>query len=150
MAGQYNRTVMSHAHCIVLAEADPSSGGVCVAVVDDDPQILEVLSAWLLTLGVTPCSFESAEDLLAAIETPPGKLGAQWAGAILDVNLKAIHGVDLAHRLRRLFPHIPLVMMSAMHPDEVADLGKLPAKAKFLPKPFDLDALESALFAYIQ
>lgn len=140
---------MIHAHRIVLPEARPNSSGLCVAVVDDDPQILEVLSAWLLTLGVTPCSFESAEDLLAAIDLPSGAREAKWVGAILDVNLKAMHGVDLAHRLRRLFPNIPLVMMTALHADEVAGLGELPAKATFLPKPFDLDALESALFSWI-
>lgn len=140
---------MSHAHRIVLPEASPNSGGLCVAVVDDDPQILEVLSAWLRNLGVKPCSFECAEDLLASIDLPSAALQGQWVGAILDVNLKAMHGVDLAHRLRRVFPDIPLIMVSALHADEVAVLGKLPAKATFLSKPFDLDALESALFTFI-
>lgn len=140
---------MSYATRIVLPQTSPSNGGLCVAVVDDDPQILEVLSAWLLSLGVQPCSFESAEDLLAAMDLPSGALGARWAGAIVDVNLKAMNGVDLAHRLRRWFPNIPLVIMTGMQADEVASLGKLPVKSIFLPKPFDLDALESALFVWI-
>lgn len=128
--------------------AGAARSGVCVAVVDDDPHILDVLSAWLHSLGIQPWVFESAEELLAAVRLPQAQ-PRPLAGAILDINLKAMHGLELAHQLRQAYPHIPLVMISALQPDEVARLGSLPARARCLRKPFDLDALENALFEWI-
>ncbi len=130
-------------------ETPHRSTGTSVALVDDDPQILEALAVWLQTMGMTPCRFESAEDLLAALKAPQSALSRDLAGAVLDINLKQMHGLELAHELRNLFPRLPLVMISALNVDEIAQLGTLPAKAACLRKPFDLEALEDALFGWI-
>lgn len=127
----------------------PGPTATRVALVDDDPQILDALSTWLETLGMAPCRFDSAEALLDAVRAPHSTLAENLAGAILDINLQQMHGLDLAHELRGLFPKLPLVMISALQADEIAELGALPAKAACLRKPFDLEALEDALFGWI-
>lgn len=130
-------------------EVQQSETGACVALVDDDPQILEVLSAWLESLGLMPCSFACAEDLMEALHAPNSTLQSRLVGAILDVNLKKMHGIDLAKRLLEFNPELPVVIITALHPDELAHVGTLPSKAVCLRKPFDLDQLENALVAWI-
>jgi CheY-like chemotaxis protein len=127
--------------------AMPQTGGF-IALVDDDPHILEVLSDWVQSLGLAACSFECAEDLLDALHSPTFPT-SDLLGAILDINLGGMHGVALAQQLRTTLPDIPLVMISALNADEIGRLGPLPSKSACLKKPFDLDALEYALFGWI-
>lgn len=120
-----------------------------VALVDDDPQILEVLTLWLQTFGMKVCSFQSAEALLCALDAPGSHLRSQLAGAILDVNLGRIDGIALARLLRKQNPQLPLVMITALSAQDLAHYGPLPEKTACLHKPFQLTELEDALFAWM-
>lgn len=132
-----------------LTQAVPSPAASHVALVDDDPNILDALSNWLLMLGFVPCTFASAEALLEDLCSPSSPLPSNLAGAILDINLGGMHGVALAQQLRADFPNIPLVMISALDAEEIDQLGPMPAKSTCLKKPFQLEALEDALFGWI-
>ena len=126
-----------------------SPAGKQVALVDDDPNILEALSDWLRMLGFAPLKFASAESLLADLQRPTSTLASNLAGAILDINLEGMNGVALAQQLRTIFPKIPLVLISALNAEEMGHLGPMPAMSTCLKKPFHLDALEDALFCWI-
>lgn len=132
-----------------LSDVAHSHAGAQVALVDDDPQILEALSDWLRMMGMTPRPFTSAESLLEDLQSPESPQRGALAGAILDINLGGMHGVALAHQLRASFPDLPLVMISALNTQEISQLGDLPVKSTYLQKPFHLDALEDALFGWI-
>lgn len=136
---------------ISIACVDPASNHSknLVALVDDDPQILDALSTWLHSIGLKPRSFANAESLLVALKDPASLLSQSLAGAILDINLKEMHGVELAHLLRKSFPGIPLVMITALSSEEISQFGQLPPKAACLKKPFNLESLEDALFGWI-
>jgi DNA-binding response OmpR family regulator len=127
-----------------------------VAIIDDDPQIASALSKWIQMRGLRACHHSSAESLLKLIQASQQQLTVHLGfsddtvftlvGAVLDLNLPGESGVALAHRLRRLVPDFPLVIVTALRNDERLRYGPPPDGVQCLRKPFDLDALEAALF----
>jgi FixJ family two-component response regulator len=127
-----------------------------VAIVDDDPDILQALTAWLGMLGYATACHTSAESIKQHIRLRNGMLvlcaaddfasSPSLAGAILDINLPGASGIDLANHLRSMSPHIPLTIITALRDDERIRYGNMPHGVTCLRKPFDLGALEDALF----
>jgi FixJ family two-component response regulator len=128
-----------------------------VALVDDDPEIREALGGWLLLCGLEGAPHASAESLLAALLDQGGRLelrvegvhaaARRLLGAVVDVKLPGRSGVDLARLLRQRAPALPLALVTALSDEEIACYGNPPADVRCLRKPFELDALESALGA---
>lgn len=124
-----------------------------VAVVDDDGEIARALGAWFAVIGLDATLHASAESLLAAIRQEDnalvvgdGRDSAVIVGAILDVDLPGMSGIELAHILRKAEPRLPLVLITALREEERGRFGALPAGTRCLKKPFDLDSMEDALF----
>lgn len=130
-----------------------------VAIVDDDSQISRALGAWLDFHGLRATHHVSAESLLQSVQSAGDRLmipiGVSnpvtfpLVGAVLDLNLPDMTGVELACRLRQLAPDLPMVIITALRDDERARYGSPPGGVRCLRKPFDLDALEDALFPLI-
>ena len=128
-----------------------------VAIVDDDPHISEALGLWVELQGLRALHFTSAEALLSVIHegqhpltVPPQVADASayaLVGAILDLNLPGMSGIGLSHLLHGLDAELPQVIVTALREDERGRYGPLPAGVPCLKKPFDLDAIESALFS---
>lgn len=134
-------------------------GGVVqasVAIVDDDLQIAQALGHWVELQDLQALHFSCAESLLQTLthDTAHQNVSATrtdlhpsgLVAAILDLNLPGLSGVALAHLLRSLDARLPLVVVTALSEAERRHYGELPAGVHCLQKPFDLDALESALF----
>lgn len=127
-----------------------------VAIVDDDPEISLALSLWFELHGLSSMSYASSESLLQAIRHENGRLtmhaGAgnpavlPLLGAVLDINLPGLTGIELVQLLRGMAPDLPLVIMTAMRDEERLRYGNPPMGIHCLKKPFDLDALQDALF----
>ena len=135
-----------------------SSPPVCgiVAIVDDDPHISRALGMWLELHGLRATHHVSAESLLYALHQEADRLTIHMGianpvvyplvGAVLDLNLPGITGIELAHVMRRMAPALPLAIITAVRDDERGPYGTPPPGVHCLKKPFDLDALEDALF----
>lgn len=126
-----------------------------IAIVDDDQGIAEAIAGWLDFEGIAHHIFESAESMLEVLQTSvhglqiaptPASPSRPLIGAIIDINLPGQNGLVLSDNLRQLAPTLPIVMISAMRPSDVNKFGTLMADIPFLSKPFELDALENALF----
>lgn len=127
-----------------------------VAIVDDDPQISQALGLWLDLHGLRAVHHISGESLLHSIHQDDGVLTLHFGtinpvviplvGAVLDLNLPGITGIELARALRHRSPVLPLVVITALHEEERVRYGVPPLGVRCLKKPFDLDALENALF----
>jgi DNA-binding response OmpR family regulator len=127
-----------------------------IAVVDDDPEIADALSTWMGILGFETTVHGSAEKLLAWLQSNGNKTSRRVKGdnvsscplkaAILDINLPGINGIELAHKLRKQYRDLPMVLITALRHDEVQSIGSLPLGVSFIRKPFDLDVLEGILF----
>ena len=105
-----------------------------VLVVEDDPQIREVVVMALADEGFAVLTAGSARAALAAAAaTPP-------AAVVLDLMLPDLDGAEVATRLREQHgAQLPIVLVSAS--GRVAHVAKRLAIAAFLAKPFDLDLL---------
>jgi len=142
----------------VIAGAITTPG--IVAIVDDDPYISCALGMWLELYGLRAAHHTSGESLLQAIHQEEGRLVVNIAvgndvelpliGAILDLNLPGVTGIELAHTLRDLAPELPLTIITALRDDERARYGNPPPGICCLKKPFDLDLLEDALSPLLQ
>jgi DNA-binding NtrC family response regulator len=105
-----------------------------VLVVDDDPQLLRLVSQWLRDGGfnVTPCnSFNEAKQLLAS--APPDVL-------VTDVRLGAFNGLQLVILVKEQHPTTRTVVMSA-YDDPALRREADQCGASYLVKPFNSEAV---------
>lgn len=73
----------------------PSGAGARVMIVDDDPDIRDVVSAMLEAVGLHVVPVGSAEEALDRVSTEPFDL------LVLDWNLPKMTGLDLCRTIRR-------------------------------------------------
>ena len=110
-----------------------------IAVVDDDPSMLESVGQLLEAYGFDTKLFSSAE----ACRTQCGAIGA--ACLILDVNLPGMSGIDLRRELLRAGISVPVIFMTGNDSEatmrSVAEVGCVAC----LQKPFRAPALLEAI-----
>lgn len=121
-----------------LASADAiesdSTMGAVVLVVDDDPEIRDVVRWLLEDEGWT---VETASDGRDAVEQASR---ARPALIVLDMGLPILNGEEVAARLRQVYenpPPIIVVSADGRAGEKAARIGA----ASYLHKPFDVDAL---------
>ena len=99
-----------------------------VLVVDDDPAILEILSAYLTTAGydvILVSNGLDAERELGSVDV-----------AILDWMLPGQSGVDLTRRARAIYPNLPLLLLTARGDEEDRVRGLKSGADDYVVKPF--------------
>ncbi len=118
----------------------PTSAGIAL-VADDEPAVRRVVSRLLEAAGYEVLI---AEDGVQA-EALAREQGAPPTIALLDVTMPHRGGVETREALRRLWPELPIVLMSGY--SEVAIPPRLEGEraSTFLHKPFGLADLRRAL-----
>ena len=109
-----------------------------VVVVDDDRSMRTAIERLVRAVGLNVVSFGSAQEFLAAeLPDAPG-------GAILDVRLPGLSGLDLQREMARRGIHLPIVFITG-HGDIPMSVRAMKAGAvEFLTKPFrDQDLLDA-------
>jgi len=99
-----------------------------VLVVDDDPAILEILSAYLTRDGhevVTASDGLDAERELGSVDV-----------AIIDWMLPGQSGVDLSRRARAKYPGLPLLLLTARGDEDDRVYGLKSGADDYVVKPF--------------
>jgi two-component system NtrC family response regulator len=108
-----------------------------VVVVDDDSDILSVISDVLREEGYKPVLFRDGAHAEAHLSRHRPQL------VMTDLRLPVVSGRDLVLRLRRQWgPDLPIVVISGLADAAIAE--GLPVQA-VLPKPFDLDELSAVM-----
>lgn len=121
--------------------ADPATAPF-VAVVDDDPAVLEALDSLLRSVSLATRLFGSPAELLTAkLPDTPGCI-------VLDVRLPGVSGLDFQEQLVERGIDRPIVFMTG-HGDIPMTVRAMKAGAvDFLPKPFrDQDMLDAVMAA---
>jgi FixJ family two-component response regulator len=103
-----------------------------VAVVDDDPRLLESLEDLLESAGYAARSYPSAGALLL------GGL-AELDLLITDIGMPGMDGFELREIVRAARPELPVFMITGRH--EIVDQDRARGVAGFFAKPFDADVL---------
>jgi DNA-binding NtrC family response regulator len=110
-----------------------------ILVVDDEPNICQVLSAVLRKEGHEVEVCRDGEEALLLMEKTPVDL------LITDVIMNNVSGVELLQRVQAASPQTPVVMMTAYGTIKSAvDAIKLGA-FDYLAKPFDMDQMKSVV-----
>ena len=86
---------------------------IYVAVVDDDESACRSLGRLLRAAGFQPITYDSAESILADEDRP------QFSCLVLDIQLGAMSGIELAQRLVAEGGRTPTIFMTA-HDDPEA------------------------------
>ncbi|CAM3430995.1 C4-dicarboxylate transport transcriptional regulatory protein DctD [Paracoccus nototheniae] len=106
-----------------------------IAIVDDEPDMRESISQWLVLSGFETETFASAEDALKVI-------GADWPGVVVsDIRMPGMDGMAFLKRLMGLDSNLPVIMITG-HGDvpmavEAMRLGAM----DFMEKPFNPDRM---------
>jgi FixJ family two-component response regulator len=107
-----------------------------VAVVDDDPRLLESLEELLESAGYLSRSFSSAQQLLIS-----GLSGLDVL--ITDIGMLGMNGFELRDLVKRARPDLPVFLITGRH--EIADQDRAQGVSGFFRKPFDAQALLAAV-----
>ncbi len=106
-----------------------------IAIVDDDPGVLEALDLLLSAYGYETELFGSAGEFVEAMKTTMATC------ALIDIELGDMTGVELAHHLRESGNSLPIIFMTGN-----CDLSLQKQALEFrcialLHKPFPVDQL---------
>jgi RNA polymerase sigma factor (sigma-70 family) len=114
---------------------------VQIALVDDDPAVLDSLQLYFTRQGVQTSCFPSAELLLAQLDA-----GAQPDCIVSDIRMPGMSGLDLLHRLNEHRSITPLILITGLGDIALAVSAIKSGAFDFIEKPFD----ESRLLASIR
>jgi FixJ family two-component response regulator len=103
-----------------------------VAVVDDDPRLLESLEDLLESAGYAALTFPSAASLMAN-----GVTGVDLL--ITDIGMPDMNGFELRDLVRKARPEMPVFLITGRH--EIADQDRAQGISGFFRKPFNGQAL---------
>jgi CheY-like chemotaxis protein len=121
-------------------QPQPESRPLRVLIVEDDANTREATRELLELLDANVVVVDSAQAALDVI--------AQQLFDVLltDVRMPGMSGLDLARAMKRVQPRVHVVLASGYGTSLAAELGDELSGATLLPKPFNFDELEQAVF----
>ena len=116
------------------------SGGR-ILIVDDQPELLRMLSLYLARLGYTVSTEPTTERAWARVESEPDGTDV----AVLDATMPGIAMEELAVRMLRANPLLRVLGASGYPVDMAAVEAAAPGRVAFLQKPFTPEMLAAAV-----
>ncbi len=102
-------------------------------IVDDERSIRWVLDKALTQAGLNVTCYENGRNLLSDINANPPH------AIVSDIRMPGIDGLDLLTRIKRGYPDIPVIIMTA-HSDLESAVSSIQGGAfEYIPKPFEVD-----------
>jgi len=115
-------------------------GNTVISIVDDDHSVREALGSLIRSVGFAVQAFSSAEAFLSSPNL------TRTDCLLLDIHMPGMDGVALRRILKRDFPAIPVVFITAHWSEEEARSTALAEGAvDSLLKPLSEDAVLSAV-----
>jgi len=114
------------------SEENFSGMGETVLIVEDDPAFLKLAELILNGLGYMVLTSDTPEGALKMAEKYSGEIEL----LITDVIMPEMNGLELAERLKALYPNLKRIFMSGYTADVIARHGVLDGKVNFIQKPF--------------
>ncbi len=128
------------------AEARPASpvveGGAeaaTILVVDDEPEIVELLGEFLERRGYRVKTATNGEDALALVKKEPPDL------MLLDIYMPGMNGVDVLRRLKAQQSPVGVIMLTASQEELLLQEALKLGAFDVLSKPVNLDEIELAV-----
>jgi two-component system response regulator QseB len=115
-----------------------------ILVVDDDPDISNLLSRELRGLGHTVDAMRLAADALLAART------ADYALLILDLGLPDMDGLEIVRELRQRLVETPILLLTARRKVEDRVIGLSSGADDYLVKPFAVPEFRARVVALLR
>ena len=112
--------------------------GIKILVVDDEPNIVELLKYNLENSGYETKEAYDGEEALNMVAKERFDL------IILDLMLPKIDGIEVCRRLKREDSHIPIIMLTAKSSESDKVLGLNIGADDYITKPFSIKELIGA------
>jgi two-component system response regulator FixJ len=115
-----------------LQQQNQMTDDIHIALIDDDPAILDSLRLYLERNRVRAACFSAAEEFLATI-----KARRSFDCAVADVRMPGLSGIDLVRETTSLGNTMPIILITAFGEVEMAVAAIKLGAFDFLEKPFD-------------
>jgi DNA-binding NtrC family response regulator len=132
-------TVSSLARAMTVRDLEGPSRPIRVLVVDDDAEMRALLRRTLEFDGHHVTELDRGSHVVETLRGTPFDL------VILDKEMPGLTGMDLLPILRREFPNVPVVLVTAFGGRQVATSAVRLGAARYLEKPFRLGQLRDAV-----
>jgi len=110
-----------------------------ILVVDDERQIGEFLSEFLTEKGYEVFYAESGEDAIIAVKKVRPHM------TLLDVRMVGMNGLEALKILMEIDPMLGVIMVTALHEEEVGRQALKLGAVDYITKPIDFEYLETSL-----
>lgn len=107
-----------------------------ILVVDDDESVRELMSSMLTQAGYGCFTVNSGPEAIAALQNDHA-----YALLLSDLAMEGVDGHALLERVRRLYPQLPVVMVTAVHDISVAFEAIRGGAYDYLLMPFEREQL---------
>jgi two-component system, response regulator, stage 0 sporulation protein F len=117
-----------------------------ILVVDDEPDVAELFRQRFRREtrdGTYVMHFAASGE--QALERLAGEIEPQLIVILSDINMPGMDGLTLLSEVKRRFPHLPVMMITAYEDDERRRRAADSGAADFLTKPVDFDQLKAQL-----
>ena len=121
--------------------AAPLGSGERLLVVDDEPVIMRVVSEQLRRLGYRVTAVTDPEEALELLADDPD----EYDLLLTDLQMPRMDGVELAARVGRLRPELPIILSTGNRWSVPASTARAAGVREIVDKPFRLEELAQAL-----
>ncbi len=131
---------------VVAPGAAPPGAGERLLVVDDEPVIARVVSEQLRRLGYQVTSVNDPEEALELIAEDPDDFDL----LLTDLQMPRMDGVELAARVARIRPQLPVVLSTGNRWSVPASTARAAGIREVVDKPFRIEELAHVLRTVLQ
>lgn len=141
---QLDLTVISKAVDEILAEKlEFGKEEKGILVVDDDPEICNLLEKFLTKKGYNPITATSGEEALEKVKKEKPII------VLLDVKMPGMDGLMTLKRIREIDEQIGVIMITGVGNASIGEEAMNTGAYDYIMKPFDLNYLEMCLLTKI-
>lgn len=108
-------------------------------LVDDEVDFLEPMKARIERRGIACVTAAGGKEALTILGSSPIDC------AVVDVRMPGMDGLELLRRLRRLYPAVPVILLTGHASVELGVKGMELGAFEYLLKPIELDELLDAV-----
>ncbi len=119
---------------------------VSILVVDDEPDVADLFRQHFrreVRQGIYVLHFAASGE--QALERLAGEIEPQLIVILSDINMPGMDGLTLLGEIKRRFPDLPVMMVTAYGDEERRRRAVELGAAEFITKPVDFDQLKAQL-----
>jgi signal transduction histidine kinase/CheY-like chemotaxis protein len=135
----FPHTAEAPAEAAAKTPAVTSGGAETILLVEDEPQVAELVTRALRKHGYTVLRASRGAEALEILRTVDTRVDL----LLTDIVMPGMNGRELADRVKTMRPGIPVLYMSGYSDDAILRHGVEAATMQFIGKPFSITALRS-------